>query len=140
MYTLKDAAEAVGMTKSAIFKAIKSGKISGSKDAHGYWYIDPAELHRVYKPVTKKVDEPVIIPEPIVEVEDFSENEFLKQEREQLLQTINDLRRRLDESETERRSTQEKLTLLLEYKPSATVEPRIEKKGENKLWEKIFRK
>jgi hypothetical protein len=32
MYTLKEAAEAVGMTKPAIFKATKRGSISAKKD------------------------------------------------------------------------------------------------------------
>jgi chromosome segregation ATPase len=70
--------------------------------------------------------------------EDLPETQFLKLEREQLLDTINDLRRRLDKSEEERRSTQERLALLLEHKPSLT-ESKPEKKGQNTLWKKIFR-
>src|SRR5215207_2896706 len=50
MYTLKEAAEAVGMGKPAILKAIQKGRISAKKDDHGQWWIDPAELHRVYPP------------------------------------------------------------------------------------------
>ena len=30
--------------------AIKAGKISGTKDEHGGWFVEPAELHRVYPP------------------------------------------------------------------------------------------
>ena len=52
MYSLKEAAEAVGMGKPAILKAIQKGKLSAQKDAHGQWWIDPAELHRVYPPVS----------------------------------------------------------------------------------------
>lgn len=51
MYSLKQAADAVGRGKPAILKAIKSGRISAKKDDNGQWQIDPAELHRVY-PVT----------------------------------------------------------------------------------------
>src|SRR4051794_12026145 len=40
------------MGKPAILKAIQKGKISAQKDAHGQWWIDPAELHRVYPPVS----------------------------------------------------------------------------------------
>jgi hypothetical protein len=50
--SLKEAAEAVGMGKPAILKAIQKGKISAKKDAHGQWWLDPAELHRVYPPVS----------------------------------------------------------------------------------------
>ena len=48
MYSLKQAADAVGKGKPAILKAIKSGRISAKKDDNGQWQIDPAELHRVY--------------------------------------------------------------------------------------------
>ena len=48
MYSLKQAADAVGRGKPAILKAIKSGRISAHKDDNGQWQIDPAELHRVY--------------------------------------------------------------------------------------------
>lgn len=48
MYSLKQAADAVGRGKPAILKAIKNGRISAKKDDNGQWQIDPAELHRVY--------------------------------------------------------------------------------------------
>jgi hypothetical protein len=52
VYSLKQAADAVGRGKPAILKAIKGGRISAHKDANGQWQIDPAELHRVYPMVT----------------------------------------------------------------------------------------
>ena len=52
MYSLKQAAEAVGRGKPAILKAIKSGRISAQKDVFGQWQIEPVELHRVYPAVT----------------------------------------------------------------------------------------
>lgn len=53
VYSLREAADAVGKGKPAILKAIQSGKISAIKDDHGEWKIDPAELHRVYPAVSK---------------------------------------------------------------------------------------
>ena len=47
-YTLGDAARATGLNKTVILKAIRSGKVSGAKDEHGQWRIEPCELHRVY--------------------------------------------------------------------------------------------
>jgi hypothetical protein len=52
-YTLTTAAQATGLNRSTILRAIKSHKISGAKDEHGEWHIDPAELHRVYPPVAQ---------------------------------------------------------------------------------------
>lgn len=50
MYTLKEAAEAVGLGKPALLKQIQRGKLSATRDPLGRWRIDPAELHRVYPP------------------------------------------------------------------------------------------
>jgi hypothetical protein len=50
-YTLASAAAACDVNKSTILRAIKSGKISETKDQHGEWHVEPAGLHRVYPPV-----------------------------------------------------------------------------------------
>jgi hypothetical protein len=47
-YSLSQAAEAVGMNRSSILRAIKAGKISATRDANDQWQIQPVELHRVY--------------------------------------------------------------------------------------------
>jgi excisionase family DNA binding protein len=47
-YTLAAAAAATGVSQSKILKAIKNGKIPGTKDERGEWHVEPAELHRVY--------------------------------------------------------------------------------------------
>lgn len=49
-YTLAEAAKATGTNKTTILRAIKSGKVSGTKDEQGTWLVEPAELHRVYPP------------------------------------------------------------------------------------------
>jgi excisionase family DNA binding protein len=48
MLTAKEAAEQTGNSKPAILKAIKSGRLSATKNDQGEWRIDPAELFRVY--------------------------------------------------------------------------------------------
>ena len=50
VYTLGEAARATGKSKATISKAIKSGRLSASKDETGTFHIDPSELHRVYPP------------------------------------------------------------------------------------------
>jgi chromosome segregation ATPase len=54
MLTLADAAKETGLTKPAIFKSIQKGRLSASRDEKGQWFIDPAELFRVYPPAVKK--------------------------------------------------------------------------------------
>ena len=51
-YTLGEAAKAVGKSKATISKALKSGKMTGTKNPDGSYTIDPSELHRVYPPAT----------------------------------------------------------------------------------------
>lgn len=46
--TLGEASRQTGKSKSAILKALKNGRLSGSKSDTGDWQIDPAELFRVY--------------------------------------------------------------------------------------------
>jgi hypothetical protein len=55
MLTLTEAAKAVGLSRPAIFKAIKNGRLSATLNNAGHHQIDPAELFRVYKPVNTEV-------------------------------------------------------------------------------------
>lgn len=55
-YTLGEAAKATGKSKATVSKAIKSGRISATKDETGAFQIDPAELHRVY-PITVSTEQ-----------------------------------------------------------------------------------
>jgi len=48
VFTMGQAAKEVGVSKPTLSRAIKSGKISASKNSKGGWDIDPAELFRVY--------------------------------------------------------------------------------------------
>ncbi len=50
LLSLREAAEAVGTSKSTLFRAIRSGRLSATRDDDGQFRIDPAELHRVYEP------------------------------------------------------------------------------------------
>ena len=122
MYSLKQAAEAAGRGKPAILKAIKNGRVSAKKNDMGQWQIDPAELHRVYPPVTgdttgtssgKRQETPQETLEiKVLETKVKALEEQLDRERE----TVNDLRRRLDAESEERRTANDecrKLTMML---------------------------
>ena len=56
-YSLLEAATAARVNRSTVLRAIKSGKISATKDKHGEWRIDPAELHRVYPLPAQRPDQ-----------------------------------------------------------------------------------
>jgi excisionase family DNA binding protein len=49
-YTLTEAATAAGVSRSTIFRAIKTGRISATRTDGGNFTIEPAELHRVFPP------------------------------------------------------------------------------------------
>jgi excisionase family DNA binding protein len=53
-YTLGTASKATGVSKSTIYRAIKSGRLSATRsDAASDYAIEPAELHRVFPPVSR---------------------------------------------------------------------------------------
>jgi hypothetical protein len=135
MYTVGQAARATGKSKSTISAAVKSGKISATRNEDGSWSIDPAELHRVFpaKGTANGTGEP--------ELDDSEPSDFLfengrlkaeleqmrerlaasdlerQRERQQLSDQIDDLRRRLDAEAEERR----RLTAILT--PPRPAEP-----------------
>jgi hypothetical protein len=55
-YSLAAAATATGQSKKAIVRAIKEGKIAGSKDELGSWSIEPEELHLVFPLVGEQAE------------------------------------------------------------------------------------
>lgn len=130
-YSLKDAATATGKSKPTILRAIQSGKVSAQKDPHGEWQIDPAELHRVYPPVTERNVANDVAWNDTQHPESSFETGVLQGELEQLRERlarldmdreherrvaadqIADLRHRLDQAEQERRDKDRQLTALL---------------------------
>jgi excisionase family DNA binding protein len=50
--SLAEAAQATGLNRSTILRAIKSGKISGARDETGTWSVEPVELHRMFPAAT----------------------------------------------------------------------------------------
>lgn len=145
-YTLGEAARATGKSKATIHRAVKSGKISAHRMEDGSYEIDPAELHRVFEPVSRNGST-----EPDLRRNEtpnetgalLRELEVLREERERerssLQDTISDLRRRLDQSETERRETQAKLTALLTHQAEKVEEkPTAANPQQSPLWQKLF--
>jgi chromosome segregation ATPase len=55
-YTLGQAARAADVSKTTIQRAIKSGRLSASRQEDGSYVIDPAELHRAFPTVSRDRD------------------------------------------------------------------------------------
>jgi hypothetical protein len=149
-YSLKQAAAASGKSKPTILRAIQGGKISAEKDQQGEWQIEPAELHRVYPPVperngsdetvwndTQQADSPfetVLLRAEVEQMRERFASLDIDRERERRAasDTITDLRRRLDQSEQERRDVNRQLTALL-----TDDRPKAESRG---FWTRLRRK
>jgi len=118
-YSLSGAASATGKNKTTIQRAIKNGRISASKGESGSYEIDPSELHRVFPAVAV---ESVAQPAPsndaqhapntstnsdltrVLELEKelavvHERVNGLEAQKDQMADTITDLRKRLDSSE-----------------------------------------
>jgi hypothetical protein len=152
-FTLNQAAKACNKSKSAILDAIRSGRLSASRDDKNQWQIEPSELFRVYQPTEhlpgslppeQNRSQPVDLPP-----QNHSTTLLLEQierererERKQMQETIDDLRRRLDDEARERR----RLTMLLTHQPEKQeIKPEPEQQPESRpvkslLFEKLFGK
>lgn len=121
--SLTEAAKQAGIGKTTLWRSIKNGKVSASRDSDGNWLIDPAELSRVYAvvpPVTDETgsgtdtkrdetgDETPL--NALREVLAMKDDLIRRQDQE-----IDDLRNRLSLSEQERREATKTLRLLLTH-------------------------
>lgn len=120
--TLRQAAELTGKSKSTLTRAIKAGRLSAARSARGMYAIDPAELARVFplKPIQgagndAHQDAPGGAPRnrdatpddaailqlklSLLTEERNRERNAAEREREQLTETMADLRKRLDRAE-----------------------------------------
>jgi DNA repair ATPase RecN len=143
-YTLGTAAKATGKSRTAILRAIKTGKISALKDENGHYQIDPSELFRVYIAVTGNSTNGVnnagyeqsVTPDVTPKLIDI-----LERERQQMQATIDDLRRRLDEAEEARKDAAaetRRLTQMLTYQSKTVQEVKQYQKEDSPLWRKLF--
>ena len=106
-YTLGQAAKMTGRSKPTIARAIRSGRLSASRTATGAFAIDESELARVFQ-VSGNGGGTMLRAVP-GEADGTSqatlrvERDRLLAEREDLRETIRDLRHRLDSEVEERR-------------------------------------
>ncbi|MDQ5911159.1 MAG: hypothetical protein QG599_3256 [Pseudomonadota bacterium] len=106
---LGQAAREVGKSRSVIYNALKSGRLSGKYNDKGEWEIDPAELLRVFSPQD--------LQENSLELEGTYKNallEFLREQLHDAKELVNQAREREDQAlERERESREREARLLL---------------------------
>jgi uncharacterized protein HemX len=119
LLSLKEAAEAAGVSRPAIFKAIKTGRMSATKDEKGQFQIDPAELFRVYTPPKPQVNSQN---EPSLQ----AEIDGLRREIGQRDSRIGDLKDRIDDLKTDRDHWRQQATALLTHQPEPQKQQRRE--------------
>ncbi|MCC6776288.1 MAG: hypothetical protein IT537_06570 [Hyphomicrobiales bacterium] len=66
-FTLAAAASATGLSKSTILRAIKDGKIAGTRDERGVWYVEPGDLHVLCPPT---------VPESVEALHGYSDSDI----------------------------------------------------------------
>jgi hypothetical protein len=118
-----------------LFIAIKTGKLSATRNENGSYEIDASELFRVYDPVKNVPQEQVLEQSRTPDGTEIlnKEIESLKQQLERERFFVAELSKRLDDETSERK----KLTLLLTHQTE--MKEAKEKKTGN-LWNKIFKK
>jgi hypothetical protein len=122
-YTLGTAAKATGKNKSTIHRAIKSGKISATRDDSGTYHIDPAELHRVFPPETGNGSETQAMPQDATHSNAAvlqHELEILREERERERRQLQDV---ISDLQKDRDHWRQQATYLLALKQSRIPEP-----------------
>lgn len=123
--TLRQAADLCGKSRSTIHRALKNGKLSGTRDDDGSWSIDPSELARVFPWDTTGQAQRDTSEHPETPPKDKNSEEaavlrvkveMLEQQLEREQGTVEDLRRRLDKAE-------ERVYLLSASKPIEPSKP-----------------
>jgi hypothetical protein len=132
MLTLTQAAQQANRTRSTLFKAIKSGRLSASKDEQGHFLIDPSELNRVYNTVNVSL---VVQTEQCDTQQDTSEIAALRRENELLRKQVEWNMKQLEREQEQADHWRNQATMLLTYQP-ATQEP--EKPVKSRLFDKLF--
>lgn len=127
MFTITEAAKQTGLTRAAIHKAIKSGRLSASKDDNGNYRIDAAELFRVYSKVDiTSTQEPINSQDTV--------------DYRLIVQRLEFTERLLKQTESERdnlRLSLNQAMTLIAHQPQENQQPES-RPVRSLLWEKLF--
>jgi predicted DNA-binding protein YlxM (UPF0122 family) len=128
MFTITEAAKEAKVSRAAIHKAIKAGRLSATKNDDGNYLIDAAELFRVYQPVTSTISK------PSVNLVDNISNQLIVQELEftkQLLKQVESERDNL-------RVSLNQAMMLITHQPQPEIQQPELQPVKPSLYEKLF--
>ena len=131
--TLGEASKETGVQKSTLSKALKSGKLSYIEKTSAGYQIDPSELFRVYPRKPQATVASIVSGERL----DTPQNnpDFIRLQVE-----VEQLRERLNETQTQRDEWQKQAQQLALPKPASTPEPAGQSRDTRSLWERVWNK
>jgi excisionase family DNA binding protein len=145
MLTVSEAAKIIGISRGGLWKAIKRGKLSATKDNKGNFTIDLAELLRVYPQVDRQVDKVDGDSKQLSmdkETGNRHDDELVAALREQLDLLKDQVQALRDDVLHEREQAnhwRNQATMLLTHQPELHPEtPKAEQPTRSRLYEKLF--
>lgn len=108
--SLRQAVEQFDVSRPTLTKALKNGKISGSKDAKGTWSVESSELTRVYKSRRKEQESE----HQLKRLENITDFNYLKGKVDALEAQLEDLKEQRDRAEERASNSDARLYGLLE--------------------------
>lgn len=128
MFTITEAAKKANVSRAAIHKAIKAGRLSATKNDDGNYLIDAAELFRVYQPVTSTISkDSANLVDNISNQLIVLELEFTKQMLKQVESERDNLRVSLNQA-----------MMLITHQPPAEIQQQELQPVKPSLYEKLF--
>ena len=128
MFTITEAAKKANVSRAAIHKAIKAGRLSATKNDDGNYLIDAAELFRVYQPVTSTISkDSANLVDNISNQLIVLELEFTKQMLKQVESERDNLRVSLNQA-----------MMLITHQPQAEIQQQELQPVKPSLYEKLF--
>ena len=112
MLNLSEAAKVAGQSKSTIWRAVNSGRLSAARSYTGDYQIDPAELHRVFSLGTEGRATTVSVKEDAAGL-DRAETALMQAQIDRLFQVGELIRNELDNDRDAWRSQADRLRQLV---------------------------
>ena len=112
MLSLSEAARVAGQSKSTIWRAVNSGRLSATRTYTGDYQIDPAELHRVFSLGTEGRATTVSVKRDATDLE-RAETALMQAQIDRLFQVGELIRNELDNDRDAWRSQADRLRQLV---------------------------
>ncbi len=132
MFTITEAARQTGLTRAAIHKAIKNGRLSANKDDNGNYRIDAAELFRVYKKVDSTSKQQHTETSALVDTVDYK----LIAQRLEFTERL--LKQTENERDNLRLSLNQAMAMLTHQPEPPPAAPSKAQPKDSMLWRKLF--